>query len=434
MTKIEGMGRTRNENRNMISKQLLIFGLFVLVVEYYSFVAVRTVLRHTNGSFNWWLFLLYVILSLVTLWSLYAFPHYGKSSWPSVELKYFVNIFIGVFIGKVLVGVIMMLADLLLIIPNLVSILFSFKNHPIGSPPEGSRLIGRFAFISQSALVIGGLLTAGLVYGMSNRYRYKLTRVKLSLKDLPDEFKGLRIIQISDIHTGSFDDPAAVAEGVEAIMREKPDLIVFTGDLVNDRAEEVVPYLKVFNQLNAPMGVYSVLGNHDYGDYFNWPSDVEKKQNLEQLKQHHADMGWRLLVNEHVLLEKNKQQIALVGIENWGARGFTKYGDMKKAMAGLENSNVPVKILLSHDPSHWDAEVRKDYRDISLTLSGHTHGMQFGIDIPGFKWSPVQYVYKNWAGLYQEENQYLYVNRGYGFIGYQGRLGMLPEITMIELA
>ena len=417
----------------MISKQLLFFGLFVLVVEYYSFVAVRTVLRNSDGSFNWLLFSLYAILSLVTLWSLYAFPHYGKSAWPSVSLKYLVNIFIGVFIGKVLIAVIMLLADILLIVPNIVNFLFSFKNHPVGSPPESSRFISRFTFISQTALLIGGALTVGLAYGMRNRYRYKLSQVKLSLKDLPDEFKGLRIIQISDIHSGSFDDPVAVAEGVEAIMNEKPDLILFTGDLVNDRAEEIVPYKEVFNKLNAPLGVYSVLGNHDYGDYVQWQSDEEKKQNLEQLKQHHADMGWRLLVNEHVLLERNSQQIALIGIENWGARGFTKYGDMKKAVAGLENAEVPIKILLSHDPSHWEAEVRKDYRDIALTLSGHTHGMQFGIDIPGFKWSPVQFVYKHWAGLYQEDNQFLYVNRGFGFIGYQGRLGILPEITMIEL-
>ncbi len=412
---------------------MLFFGLFVVVVEYYSFVAMRTILRDANGSYNWWMFIGYLIVSLVTLWSLYAFPNYARSSWPSVSFKYFVNIFIGVFIGKVIIAIIMLLADILLAIPNLISFLLSFKNHPAGSPPEGSRLIGRFTFISQIALVIGGALTAGLVYGMRNRYRYKLTPVKLSLKNLPDEFKGLRIIQISDIHSGSFDDPEAVAEGVEAIMQEKPDLILFTGDLVNYSAKEIVPYKEVFNKLKAPMGVYSVLGNHDYGDYYHWPSHEEKKQNLEQLKQHHADMGWRLLVNEHVFLERNKKQIALIGIENWGARGFTKYGDMKKAVAGLENSDVPVKILLSHDPSHWDAEVRKDYRDIALTLSGHTHGMQFGIEIPGFKWSPVQYIYKNWAGLYQEENQYLYVNRGFGFLGYQGRLGVLPEITLIEL-
>lgn len=417
-----------------MSKQLLIFGLFVLVVEYYSLVAVRTVLRPANSNLYWGMLVFYVILSITTFWSLYAFPHYGRSAWPSVGLKYFVNIFIGVFIGKVLIAVFMLLADLLLLIPNIVSFFYSFKNHPVGSPPEDSRFISRFTFVSQTALLIGGVLTAGLVYGMSNRYRYKLNRVKLSLKNLPKEFAGLRIIQISDVHSGSFDDPEAVAEGVEAIMREKPDLIVFTGDLVNDRAEELVPYKEVFNRLKAPLGVYSVLGNHDYGDYVQWSSDEDKKQNLEQLKKHQAEMGWKLLLNEHVLLERNKQQIALIGIENWGARGFTKYGDLKKAVAGLEQTDVPVKILLSHDPSHWEAEVRKDYRDISLTLSGHTHGMQFGIDIPGFQWSPVQYVYKQWAGLYQKENQSLYVNRGFGFIGYQGRLGVLPEITLIELA
>ena len=217
----------------MISKQLLIFGFFVLLVEYYSFVAVRSVLRNTTASFHWLLFLLYVILSLATLWSLYAFMHYGRSAWPSVSLKYFVNIFIGLFIGKLLVGVIMLFADLLMIIPNLASFLYSFKNHPLGAPPEGSRFISRFTFISQTALLIGGVLTAGLAYGITNRYRYQLNRVKVSLKNLPDEFKGLRIIQISDIHSGSFDDPAAVAKGVETIMNEKPDLILFTGDLVN---------------------------------------------------------------------------------------------------------------------------------------------------------------------------------------------------------
>ncbi len=417
----------------MISKQLLIFGLVVLVIEYYSFVAVRSVLKQLNGSYHTWLFSLYLMLSLVTLWGIYAFPHYGRSAWPSDSLKYCVNILIGIFIGQFLIAAIMLLADILLIIPNLITYLLSFKNHPIGTPPEGSRFMSRFTFISQMALLIGAVMTAGLVYGMRNRYRYQLTRIKLSLKDLPNEFKGLRIIQISDIHSGSLDDPTAVGKGVEAIMGEKPDLILFTGDLVNNQADEIIPYLKIFSQLNAPMGVYSVLGNHDYGDYIAWPSPEAKKEDLAMLKQHHADLGWRLLANEHVLLERNKQQIALIGIENWGARGFTKYGDMKKAVAGLENTNVSMKILLSHDPSHWEAEVRKEYTDIALTLSGHTHGMQFGIDIPGFKWSPVQYVYKQWAGLYQEQNQYLYVNRGYGFIGYQGRLGVLPEITLIEL-
>jgi predicted MPP superfamily phosphohydrolase len=386
-----------------MSKQFLFFCLFVLVVEYYSFVAMRSVLRNTNGSFQLGIYILYGVLSLAVLWSFYAMPQWFRTTWPSITLKYLVNFLIGVFLGKVLITAILLLTDLIMVIPNIVSFFYSFKNYPAGSPPDGSRFISRFTFISQTALFLGAALTTGLAIGMTNRYRYKIRRVRVLLKDLPAEFKGMKIAQISDIHSGSFDDPEAVSEGIASIM-------------------------------TAPLGVYSVLGNHDYGDYVPWPSDEAKQQNLEQLKQNHAAMGWRLLLNEHVILEQNNQQLALIGIENWGARGFTKYGDMQKAVAGLENTNIPVKILLSHDPSHWDAQVRKDFQDISLTLSGHTHGMQFGIDIPGFKWSPVQYIYKQWAGIYQEQNQYLYVNRGFGFLGYQGRLGILPEITIIELA
>jgi hypothetical protein len=214
----------------------------------------------------------------------------------------------------------------------------------------------------------------------------------------------------------------------------KPDIIFFTGDLVNDRSSEVKDYMSIFSRLNAPMGVYSILGNHDYGDYVTWPSDEAKKANLDLLKKIHGDMGWRLMMNEHLVFEKNNDKIALIGIENWGAKAhFPKYGSMKNAYLGLPEKNIPFKILLSHDPSHWTAQVRPEYPDVDLTLSGHTHGMQFGVEIPWLKWSPVQYIYKQWAGLYQEGKQYLYVNRGFGFLGYQGRFGILPEITLIEL-
>lgn len=416
-----------------MSKQFLIFGLFILFVEYYSFVAMRSVLRNTSSGFQLGMYILYGVLSLAVLWSFYAMPHWFRTAWPSLTIKYMVNILIGVFLGKVLIAAILLVTDLIMVIPNIVSFFYSFKHHPAGSPPDGSRFISRLTFISQTALFLGAALTTGLAYGMTNRYRYKIRRVRVLLKDLPAEFKGMKIAQISDIHSGSFDDSKAVSEGIAILMNEKPDLILFTGDLVNNKAEEIVPYMDVFKVLKAPLGVYSVLGNHDYGDYVSWPSDEAKKQNLELLKQHQASMGWRLLMNEHVILERNSQQLALIGIENWGARGFTKYGNMEKAVAGLKDFNIPVKILMSHDPSHWEAQVRKDYPDIALTLSGHTHGMQFGIEIPGFKWSPVQYMYKQWGGLYQEQNQHLYVNRGFGFIGYQGRLGILPEITIIEL-
>ena len=321
-----------------MSKQFLFFGLFILAVEYYSFVAVRSVVRNTSSGFQWGMYILYGALSLAVLWSFYAMPHWFRTEWPSLTLKYAVNFLIAVFLGKVLIAAILLLTDIIMVIPNMVSFSYSFKNHPAGSPPDGSRFISRFAFISQTALFLGAALTTGLAYGMTNRYSYKVRRIRVLLKDLPEEFKGLKIAQISDIHSGSFDDPDAVSEGVASIMNEKPDLILFTGDLVNNKAEEIEPYINVFKALNAPLGVYSVLGNHDYGDYVQWPSDEAKKQNLDQLKQHHSSMGWHLLTNEHVILERNNQHLALIGIENWGARGFTKYGDMEKAVAGLENS------------------------------------------------------------------------------------------------
>jgi hypothetical protein len=243
----------------------------------------------------------------------------------------------------------------------------------------------------------------------------------------------MKILHISDIHSGSFLDKKAVEHGIQEILNEKADIILFTGDLVNDRATEMHPFMDVFSRLKAPMGVYSTLGNHDYGDYVQWPSDgISKEQNLENLKKVHADMGWRLLMNEHVVLEKGEDKIALLGIENWSAKGrFPKHGKMHEAHAGT--ADYPFKILMSHDPSHWRAEVKEKYKDVDLMLSGHTHGMQFGVEIPGFKWSPVQYMYKEWAGLYEEDNQKLYVNRGFGFIGYPGRVGILAEITVLEL-
>jgi predicted MPP superfamily phosphohydrolase len=282
-------------------------------------------------------------------------------------------------------------------------------------------------------IVAGGGLFGSLLYGFSNKYRYEVRRKKLSFTNLPPAFKGLKIIHISDIHSGSFTDKQAVSHGVDMILKEKPDLILFTGDLVNNLADEMEDYMDVFGRLNAPMGVFSTLGNHDYGDYVHWDSEEAKKANLERLKGVHKQLGWRLLMNEHVVLEKDNAQIALLGIENWSAKArFPKYGDLKKAYAGSEK--YPFKILMSHDPSHWDAQVRPEFEDIDLMLSGHTHGMQFGVEIPGLKWSPVQYLYKEWAGLYEQGRQKLYVNRGYGFIGYPGRVGILPEITVLELA
>lgn len=293
--------------------------------------------------------------------------------------------------------------------------------------------ITRSAFLTWTGMLFGGGLFGSLIYGFGNRYKYQVKTIPVTFNNLPEAFRGLRIVHISDIHSGSFTDKQAVKKGVEKIMREKPDLIFFTGDLVNNTADEMDEYQEIFAQLSAPMGVYSTLGNHDYGDYVQWDTPEAKIANLDRLKQVHASMGWKLLMNEHVVLEKDGEKIAILGIENWSAKGrFPKYGKMQDAHAGTEA--YPFKILLSHDPSHWDGEVKEKYPDIDLMLSGHTHGMQFGVELPGFKWSPVQYMYHQWAGLYETGSQKLYVNRGYGFLGYPGRVGILPEITVLHLA
>jgi predicted MPP superfamily phosphohydrolase len=282
-------------------------------------------------------------------------------------------------------------------------------------------------------IAVGGSLYTTLLYGFTNKYNYTVKRIPLSFPNLPAAFKGLKIVQISDIHSGSFNNMKGVQKGVDKILELKPDLILFTGDLVNNKHDEMIPYLHVFDQLKAPLGVYSIFGNHDYGDYVAWESPQHKIDNLEKLKQVHQKLGWRLLLDEHLPIEKEGEQIALIGIQNWSAlSNFPKYGNLSKAYAGAEK--YPFKILMSHDPTHWDAEVRPKFGDIDLTLSGHTHGFQFGVEVPGFRWSPVQYVYNQWAGLYREGEQAIYVNRGYGFIGYPGRIGILPEITLLELS
>lgn len=298
--------------------------------------------------------------------------------------------------------------------------------------PVAGEIISRSQFLSQAALVASAIPFGTMVYGiMSGAHDYRIKKVSVSVPDLPTSFAGIRIAQVSDIHSGSFFNKTAVKGGVEMVMQQKPDLIFFTGDLVNNEAVEVKDYIDIFNKLKAPLGVYSVTGNHDYGDYKSWKSKGEKEQNFRDLMEAHRLLGFDLLMNENRLLEVNGERIAILGIENWGAGRFAKYGKLDLAYAGSEE--IPVKLLLSHDPSHWDAQVRANYPDINLMLSGHTHGFQFGVEIGDFKWSPSQYAYKQWAGLYTEGDQHLYVNRGFGYLGYPGRIGMPPEITILEL-
>ena len=409
---------------------VVIFIAIMLLLDTYFFQAIKTITQSSSPKTKAIVYSIYWAVTVISIFGFILFIYTEQHFLGKKIRTYLFATIIGLFLAK-LSGMIFLLADdLRRGVQWLAGKLFFNNTEGAGLSDEG---ISRSAFLSWLGIVAGGTLFGSLVYGFSNKYNYQVKRVQLSYNNLPSAFKGLKILHISDIHSGSFLNKKAVEHGVNMIMKENADLVLFTGDLVNDKATEMDNYKDIFSRIKAPMGVYSTLGNHDYGDYVQWPIDgISKEQNLENLKKVHADVGWRLLMNEHVVIEKNNEQIALLGIENWSSKArFPKHGRMDLAYAGTEK--YPFKILMSHDPSHWEAEILPAYNDIDLMLSGHTHGMQFGVEIPGFKWSPVQYMYKEWAGLYEEAKQKLYVNRGFGFIGYPGRVGVLPEITVIEM-
>ena len=288
-------------------------------------------------------------------------------------------------------------------------------------------------FFLWTTLVVHYGLIALFIFGMIwGGYWLHIHRTTIVLPNLPARFEGLKIVQISDTHLGTFGSTKFIERAVERINNEKPDVIFFTGDLVNNRAKEAIRFIEHLKRLSAPHGVFSILGNHDYGDYVKWPSAEAKDANLLELETIHRELGWSLLLNEHFVLKNDTDSIALIGVQNWGhAHNFPKYGDLKKATDGLVDT--PIKLLLSHDPSHFNEIVIKEWKDIDLTLSGHTHGGQFGIELGSWKWSPVQYAYKKWAGLYSVGTQHLYVNRGLGMLGYSGRVGIWPEVTVLTL-
>ncbi len=295
-----------------------------------------------------------------------------------------------------------------------------------------SLLFEPFSFISYAGLCVAFLSIVLICYGiLVGRFHYKLENVTLKFKELPAAFNGFKIVHISDIHLGSWvGKEKMMKKAINLINNLKPDVIFFTGDMVNNFSEEALGWEPVLKKLKSRLGNYSILGNHDYGDYWDWKSKYEKQTNFNMLLDIQKKMGFRLLRNESETISINGQKIGLIGVENWGKPPFHQYGDLMKAQSGL--NDVPFKILLSHDPSHWEEEVINK-TDIDLTLSGHTHAMQLGISIKNFKWSPVKYMYKQWAGLYRKNKQYLYVNRGLGFIAFPGRIGMRPEITVISL-
>ncbi len=405
----------------------LILALLILLIDYYLFQAVLTVSKNWSPVWKnsirigFWSI---TVLSLATLvWMNFGEPDgFGPHvrNWLRTAL-------IGIYLSKFFGIIIVFIDDLHRGVRWIVSL---FTKDSGAASSENA--ITRSEFLAKTALVATAVPFTAIAFGIiSGAHDYRVRRKTVYLPNLPKSFDGMKIGQLSDIHSGSFFNKTAVKGGVEEFLKEKPDVIFFTGDLVNNEASEVKDYLNIFDKLKAPLGVYSITGNHDYGDYTSWSSVAEKQQNFRHLIDAHKHMGFDILMNEHRYLEQGGEKIAIIGIENWGVGRWSKYGKLDQAYAGIEDASV--KLLLSHDPSHWDAQVRQNYKDIDMTFAGHTHGFQFGVEIGDFKWSPVQYVYKQWAGLYQEGNQYLYVNRGFGYIGYPGRIGIPPELTLIEL-
>jgi len=402
--------------------------LIFAIIEYYAFTAIRFSIRNVKNPYKTSILVTYIAITLLWFLSIAMFPVLRTMDMSKAMRNFLVSFSMGILITKILIAIILLIDDLRRGTTHLLSLFYNKETMPLVL----EKGMSRSEFINKFALLFGGTIFGTMLYGMSNRYNYTIKNISLSFANLPKAFKGMKIVQISDIHSGSLSDLTAVAKGIEKINAINADAIFFTGDLVNNKSDEAEDFIPIFSKLKAKHGVFSILGNHDYGDYVEWESKAHKKANLERLKEIHKENGWRLLLDEHIVLEQEGEKIALIGVENTSFKNrFQTYGSLEKAYKGSEIH--PFKILLSHDPSHWDGEINSKYKDIDLTLSGHTHGFQFGIDIPWLKWSPVQYVYKQWAGLYQKDKQHLYVNRGFGFLGYPGRVGIMPEITVIEL-
>jgi hypothetical protein len=403
--------------------KILIPFLIFIVVEFYFYKGIKPLLKSSVSKITYYLISIFgVIIFLVGIFKPFIL-------WPKWLGVYVVGVFFILLVSKTIGCIVLLIFDCIRFIKRYL-IPFTLNK---GTVYKQTNTLTRKEFINKLTFYSASVPFIGLLYGMiKTAFDYKVHRIRLTFSHLPEAFNGFKIIQISDIHSGTYVNQGPLETAINLINKEQGDIIFFTGDLVNEIAAEAFVYKEQLSALKAPFGVYSILGNHDYGDYFRWNSDKEKQMNLQALKDFQKSCGWDLLLNESRIIEKNNQKIAIIGVENWGsALRFPKLGDVDKAKKGTEH--IPFKILLSHDPSHWDAKVVGYHSDIDLMLSGHTHGMQLGVEIKGFKWSPSKYFYKQWAGLYKQSHQYLYVNRGLGVIGYPGRLGILPEITVIEL-
>lgn len=394
---------------------LVVFFLIFIGLDFYLYRVFRVHFMSRVETLRWFTIIWFSVPAICALLALLN-PLMGRDG-----KLWVMNIVMIVFFAVLLSSILIFIGDIARMLLN------NF------SKPADEVLLGRRKFIANLGAVLLAIPLGTMFWGLlKTAYNFKIHRITVKFPNLPEAFHGFRFVQLSDIHTGSFLKRGELGEAIRLTLMENADAIFFTGDLVNNRTDEAYPFRDILSKLHAPYGVYSTLGNHDYGDYERWPDTQSKVDNMKAMYALHEELGWRLLNNDHAILEKNGDKIAIVGVENWGAAfRFPKNGDVTKAKLGTEN--VPFKILLSHDPSHWEAQVIKDHTDIDLMLAGHTHGFQFGVEIPGLKWSPSQYLYKQWAGLYQHGNQFIYVNRGLGCLGYSGRVGIRPEITVIEL-
>lgn len=405
---------------------ILIIGL----IDWYYYRSFKVLVQKLNPLIQKTLKTTYWLYSIATIVFMFFVASYFADKNPAPK---FLRIYVMGFVFIVLIS--KLIGCIFILLHDLKSLVFFLKEKLFPEiETSNGNTITRRNFLKKTGIIASAIPFGTLMFGMlKSAFDYTVRKEKLLIPNLPNSFKGLKIVQISDLHVGSFISDEPLKKAIQIIKKQNPDIIFFTGDLVNEITEEALPFMDVLKNITAPMGVYSILGNHDYGDYFYQKDDIEgKRHNYSLMQDIHAKLGWKLLLNENHILEKENERLAIIGVENWGsADRFPKYGDINKAKEGVLTEDV--KLLLSHDPSHWDAEVLPHHNDIAATFSGHTHGMQFGVEILGFKWSPSKYLYKQWAGLYQSHEQLLYVNRGLGFIGYPGRVGILPEITVFEL-
>jgi len=398
----------------------IIFLVFVAILEIYAFQAFKTLIK-SKGFFVFYFASSAMALSFI----IYQLFHFDRSIGQTPKTMITMGLLLLLYIPKLFLSIILFSEDIIRFFSGIFGMIT--KSSSKSFLPERRR------FVSQIALGVAAIPFASFLYGITiGKYNFKVIKQTLFFPDLPEAFDGTTITHISDIHSGSFDDPEKIKYAIDLINEQNSDMVLFTGDIVNTLAIEMDPWIDTFKSIHNPkFGKFSILGNHDYGEYLEWKSEAEKQANFERIKDIHTKIDFKLLLNKHVKIKNENQELAIIGVENWG-RKFGERGDLNIASKGLTKEDF--KIVMSHDPSHWDEKIQHDEKHYHLTLSGHTHGFQFGIEIKGWiKWSPVQYVYKQWAGLYENAGRYIYVNRGFGFHAYPGRVGIMPEITVIKL-